>query len=163
MHPKSKHMQLHVTVAQPTSDKSISLKLQVHRAESVSGLLMEPDEFYQEWRPDKALPTFPHHEIEIIDMACEGIGMQKIWDQHYPKLHIHTPVGTQRRFICYTPDVPDHDELNLVVEMWAIGSFWAILNGTDFAGKFPQALDPARMSEFVNDPPDEIECKLTKL
>jgi len=96
----------------------------LHKAEAVSELQIEQEEFYKEYRLPASIPAFPHYEVEILDVpAYSGSG----------RLHIHKSLKNGKNFMCWTADVPTKGYAKAVFTLWCVGTTYTILTGKDFS------------------------------
>jgi len=103
--------------------KGLAFLGKFHKAKSLSELQLE-QEFYTKWRTTKDFPSFPHYEVEIVDLPG---------DLDKDKLHIHKSLKNQKDFMCWTCDVPSRKYARAVFTLWCIGTSYTILTGEDFA------------------------------
>lgn len=113
--------------------KELKIECLVHLVEKQEDLCIE-EEFYKEYSIDKEIPKFPHNELELSEIQISNF----FESFDVMNLHIHK-TKEDKMFLCYLSRIDDNDIGNLL-KIFAIGSMYHMLSGTDFVVSYPNAL-----------------------
>ena len=97
----------------------------INRADAPEELSLSVRWFYKRWRKTKDIPSFPHHEVELVNMN----DFKKL--SRGLKLHIHKSIKAKgkRKFMCYVPDVPTPEAAQLMFKAWCVGTVYSFIKG----------------------------------
>lgn len=104
-------------------------KALIHCAKSDDELKLQTDDFYMKFRSNNDLPSFPHHEVQLLNLESELQYAKRIWnnEEQIIPLHIHYSDKPDRHpFMCWPGDLPTEKDAIASWELWCLGSIWSL-------------------------------------
>ncbi len=120
------NVEIYVKASNGKEDKFFTFIAQIHKAESINELKMDPDDFYRKHDFLNQIPDFPHHEIELIT---------NVWDYKTSnQISFYHSESTKRYFVPKTKRLKTEKEAIEVFMLWGLATAYTIATNRDFSG-----------------------------
>lgn len=139
-----------------SNGKNYRFEIKFHKSDNERTQQIEPD-FYRKYSVSHKVHEGVHYEIEIISMEIE---------QHanFSKVHIHTSLKNDKKYVCWTGHLPTKTQALLVAQMWCAGTIFTIENGEDFGLLFDRhKVDVMNFEKMIKLLEDEYKILVSSL
>lgn len=120
------NVEIYVKANDGQEDQFFTFIALIHKAESIAELRMDPYDFYQKHDFMNRIPSFPHHEIELIT---------NVWDyKNANQINFYHSELSKGYFIPKTRNMATEKEAIEVFQLWGLATAYSIATKRDFSG-----------------------------